>query len=113
MVKFRHSSIYANQLSLLILGISQERFFRSKPGDKAVEDVIFDVATLAHQHYEKALALKEKVPKEAHISFLPAVSTCRFLERLRKSNFNLTDKSLGKRDNLLPFVLLWRRFVGI
>jgi NADH dehydrogenase [ubiquinone] 1 alpha subcomplex assembly factor 6 len=75
--------------------------------------VVFDVATLAHQHYEKALALKVKIPKEARISFLPAVSTQRFLERLRRVNFSLTDKRLGKRDHLLPFALYWKKLVGI
>lgn len=59
------------------------------------------------------MALKGKVPKEAHITFLPAVSTQRYLEKLRKVNFNLTDKSLAKRDNLLPLVLFWTRLRGI
>ena len=34
-------------------GISQERFYRSKLGDKGVEEVVFEIATLAHQHLEK------------------------------------------------------------
>lgn len=71
------------------------------------------MATHAHRHYEKAMALKGKVPKEAHISYLPAVSTRRFLEKLRRVNFSLTDKSLAKRDHLLPLVLYWNRLVGI
>ena len=75
--------------------------------------MVFEVATQAHHHLEKALSLKEKAPKDAHISFLPAVSTKRFLERLRVANFNLTDKSLGKRDNLLPLALYWKRLVGV
>ncbi|KAG5684885.1 hypothetical protein PVAND_014095 [Polypedilum vanderplanki] len=94
-------------------GISQERFYRSKENDKAVENTVFDVATLAHQHLEKSIALMSKVPKEAKILFLPMVSTKRFLEKLRKVNFNLTDKSIGKRDNLLPLVLYWNKFKGL
>lgn len=91
-------------------GVSQERFFRSKPNDKGVEDVVFDIATVAHQHLEKSLALMLKAPQEAKIVFLPTVTTSRFLERLRRLNFNLTDKSLGVRDNLLPLALYWNKF---
>lgn len=91
-------------------GVSQERFFRSKPNDKGVEDVVFDIAALAHQHLEKTLALMSKVPKESKIVFLPAVTSRRYLERLRRVRFNLTDKQLATRDNLLPLVLYWNKF---
>lgn len=94
-------------------GISQERFFRNKSDDKGVEEVVFDVATLAHQHLEKSLALMGKVPKESKIAFLPAVAVRRYLERLRKSNFHLSEKALGVRDNLLPLALYWNKFKGL
>lgn len=95
-------------------GVSQERFFRSKANDKGVEDVVFEIATLAHQHLEKSLALMPKVvPKESKIIFLPAVTARRYLERLRNANFNLTDKRLGVRDSLLPFALYWQKFKGL
>lgn len=91
-------------------GISQERFIRSKPDDKGVEDVVFEIATLAHQHLEKSLALLSKVPKESKIIFLPVIASQRYLERLRRVNFNLTNKTLGKRDSLLPLFLYWNKF---
>lgn len=91
-------------------GISQERFIRSKPDDKGVEDVVFEIATLAHQHLEKSLALLSKVPKESKIIFLPVIASQRYLERLRRVNFNLTNKTLGKRDSLLPLSLYWNKF---
>lgn len=94
-------------------GISQERFFRSKSDDKGVEEVVFEVATLAHQHLEKSLALMGKVPKESKIAFLPSVAVRRYLERLRKSNFHLSKKALGMRDNLLPLALYWNKFKGL
>lgn len=34
-------------------GVSQERILRNKHDDKGVQDCIFEVATLAHQHLEK------------------------------------------------------------
>lgn len=91
-------------------GVSQERFFRSKPDDKGVEEVVFEIATLAHQHLEKSLALLTQVPKQSKILFLPSVTSQRYLERLRRANFNLIDKSLGVRDNLLPLALYWNKF---
>lgn len=94
-------------------GCSQERFFRSKADDKAVENVVFEIATLAHQHLEKSKALMSKVPKEGKITFFPSIPTKRYLERLRRVNFNLTDKSLGTRDNLLPLVLYWNKLKGL
>ncbi|CAO1417143.1 unnamed protein product [Diamesa hyperborea] len=94
-------------------GISQERFYRSKLGDKGVEEVVFEIATLAHQHLEKSSALMSKVPKECNIAFLPAITTKRYLERLRRVNFHLSDKRLGVRDNLLPLALYWNKFKGV
>jgi len=91
-------------------GVSQERFIRSKPKDKGVEDVVFEVATLAHQHLEKSLALMSQVPRESKILFLPSVTCQRFLERLRRVDFSLTDKSLGVRDTMLPLTLYWNKF---
>lgn len=91
-------------------GVSQERFIRSKPKDKGVEDVVFETATLAHQHLEKSLALMSSVPKESKVTFLPSVTCSRYLERLRRVNFNLVDKSIVARDNLLPLALYWNRF---
>jgi NADH dehydrogenase [ubiquinone] 1 alpha subcomplex assembly factor 6 len=92
-------------------GVSQEKFIRS-PEDKGVSDVVFDVATLAHQHLEKSLNLMSKIPKESTVCFLPAVATQRYLERLRRANFNLAEKSLTVRDNLLPLALYWKNFRG-
>lgn len=94
-------------------GCSQERFIRSKSDDKAVEEVVFEVATLAHQHLKKSLALMDKVPKESQIAFLPAVTVKRYLERLRRANFYLVEKNLAVRDSLLPLALYWNRFKGL
>ena len=94
-------------------GVSQEQFYRSRPNDKGVEDVVFDTAALAHQHLEKSLKLIPNVPNESKIVFLPVVTCMRYLEKLRKANFNLTDKSLVLRDNLLPLALYWKSLKGL
>lgn len=36
-------------------GVSQERVIRNKADDKGVEDCVFKVATVAHQHLEKVI----------------------------------------------------------
>jgi len=108
-----HQHLPIPQELLIRHGISQERFFRSKANDKAVEDVVFDIATLANQHLEKSNKLISKVPKEGKMAFLPSISTKRFLEKLQRVNFNLTDKSLGRRDSLLPLVLYWNKIKGL
>jgi NADH dehydrogenase [ubiquinone] 1 alpha subcomplex assembly factor 6 len=112
-VQRSHQHLPIPQELLIKHGISQERFYRSKDNDKGVEDVVFEIATLAHQHLEKSTALMPKVPKEARISFLPMIATKRFLEKLRRVSFNLTDKSVGKRDSMLPLVLYWNKFKGL
>lgn len=38
-------------------GISQERILRDRPDDKGVEECIYEVASLAHQHLEKVIVL--------------------------------------------------------
>lgn len=94
-------------------GISQERFYRNKANDKGVEEVVFEIATLAHQHLEKSLALMSNIPREFKVVFLPAITTRRYLEKLRRLNFNLVDKKLGTRDSLLPLALYWNNFKGL
>jgi NADH dehydrogenase [ubiquinone] 1 alpha subcomplex assembly factor 6 len=108
-----HQHLPVPQEMFIQHGISQERFFRSKPGDKAVENLVFDIATVAHQHLEKSMALLSKVPKEARIAFMPVIPTKRFLERLRRLNFSLQDKQIGIRDSLLPLALYWHKFKGL
>jgi NADH dehydrogenase [ubiquinone] 1 alpha subcomplex assembly factor 6 len=41
------------QETLMKHGVSQERFYRSKKDDKEVEEIVFEIAGLAHQHLEK------------------------------------------------------------
>lgn len=111
--KTRSQYLPLPQEILMKHGVSQERFMRQKPDDKGVEDVVFDVATIAHQHLEKSIALVSKVPKQAQVVFLSAVPSRRFLERLQQKKFNLSDKSLGARDHMLPLALYWNKFRGI
>lgn len=88
-------------------GISQERILRDQKEDKGVEEAVFEVATVAHQHLEKSRNLKRSdFPKEVLQLFLPAVAVERYLERLRRADFHVTSPNLQTRDNLLPYYYL-------
>lgn len=92
---------------LLKHGCSYEKVLRQRPDDVAVQNCIFDVASTAKVHLDKARNLSNKVPSAARNVFLPALSVDRFLNRLRLNNFQLYSNRLAKRDGLLALVYFW------
>ncbi|XP_004529557.1 NADH dehydrogenase (ubiquinone) complex I, assembly factor 6 homolog [Ceratitis capitata] len=108
--KGRTQALNVPQEILIKHGVSQERIVRDKAEDKGVEECIFEVASVAHQHLEKARSLIDKVPKSVRKVFLPSIAVERYLERLRKSNFRLTDQRCLQRDSMLPISLYWNNF---
>lgn len=92
---------------LLNYGVSYERVLRHTRDDVPVQNCIFDVASLANSHLEKARKLSEKIPSAAKTILLPSIAIERFLERLRLANFYLSDASLLKRDAMLPLAYYW------
>ncbi|XP_011178991.2 NADH dehydrogenase (ubiquinone) complex I, assembly factor 6 homolog [Zeugodacus cucurbitae] len=105
--KGRSQALNIPQELLIKHGVSQERIVRDKVDDKGVEECIFEVASVAHQHLEKARSLIDKVPKDVRKFFLPSIAVERYLERLRKSKFRLTDQRCLQRDSMLPISLYW------
>lgn len=108
----RRNVVPVPQEVLMQHGVSQERVLRNRKEDKGVEEVIFQLAGLAHQHLEKARKLAGSVPKQAKPVLLPGVATGRYLERLRRANFHLTDSRLLQKDAMLPLVIYWNHFRG-
>lgn len=51
--KGRSQTLNIPQETLIKHGVSQERIIRDKPNDKGVEECVFEIATIAHQHLEK------------------------------------------------------------
>ncbi|XP_015608385.1 NADH dehydrogenase (ubiquinone) complex I, assembly factor 6 [Cephus cinctus] len=88
--------------------VSEENIFRGKSGQD-LSNTIFDVASQAKQHLDKARKLKSDVPKDAKLIFLPATCIDIYLEKLQKVDFNVFDPSLYVRNNLLPLHLLRRK----
>jgi len=107
-----HASQRSVMLPLDLLAkhkVSQEDIIRGKES-QSVKDVIFDIASVAHQHLEKARSLKDSIPKNVYPLFLNA-SVCDFyLKTLQKVDFNVFDPKLQKRNSLLPITMYFNRF---
>lgn len=60
----------------------------------------------------QARNLSKHVSRDVLPVFLPAVAVDRYLDRLRRAQFRLSDKSLQQRDNFLPIAYYWHKFRG-
>lgn len=105
----RSEALNIPQEVLMKHGVSQERVIRDKVGDKGVEECVFEIATVAHQHLDKSRSLSDKVPSKVKQLFLASYAIERYLERLRQVNFRLTDQKVLQRDQMLPAVFLWNK----
>uniref|UniRef100_A0A182J4S7 NADH dehydrogenase (Ubiquinone) complex I, assembly factor 6 n=1 Tax=Anopheles atroparvus TaxID=41427 RepID=A0A182J4S7_ANOAO len=108
----RRNAVPIPQEVLIEHGVNQERMVRNRKDDKGVEEVTFNLASVAHRHLETAQGLLKKVPRNVKPIFLPSVVIERFLLRLRLGNFHLTDPTVMRTDSLLPLVLYWRKVWG-
>lgn len=96
---------------LLKHGCSYEQILRQRDNEVAIQDCLFDVASVAKIHLEKSRSLSEKLSKGTKLVLLPAISVDRFLTRLQLANFKLTNPRLVKRDSLLPLALFWNKML--
>lgn len=92
---------------LLKHGCSYEKVLRQRPEDIGVQNCIFDIASVAKIHLEKARSLNSKVPSTAKRILLPSIAVERFLTRLQLANFYLYGDRLSKRDGLLALAYFW------
>jgi len=56
--------------------------------------------------------LEKEGNKHIKSIFLPFIPLSLYLEKLQKADFNIFDKKLQERNNLLPMKLLWHKIVG-
>nr|XP_027226858.1 NADH dehydrogenase (ubiquinone) complex I, assembly factor 6-like [Penaeus vannamei] len=89
--------------------VSQEDVVRGIR-DQKMKDVIYDIASIAHQHIEHARSFMKDVPEEARVALLPGTSVFAYLRALQKADFDIFDGSLQKRNSWLPFTLWWAKF---
>ncbi|PKA63986.1 Protein farnesyltransferase/geranylgeranyltransferase type-1 subunit alpha [Apostasia shenzhenica] len=86
-----------------------------------ISEAVFDVASVAGAHLQKARGLASTVPQEAFPVLLPAVSAQVLLDSLQRSHFNVFDSSLARgvlgisplRYQLKLKWYAWRRHDGI
>lgn len=95
---------------LLKHGCSYEKVLRQRPDDVAAQNCVFDVASVAKIHLEKARNLNSKVPSTGRSMFLPAIAVDRFLTRLQVAHFQLYSDRLHQRDGLLALIYFWNNF---
>lgn len=95
------------QQILLHHGVSYERVLRLKDDDTGVRECVFDVASLANTHLTKARNLAKSLDASHKQYMLPAIAIARYLERLRRCNFQLGHSSLVQRDGFLPLAYFW------
>ncbi|KAL1429016.1 hypothetical protein MTO96_016757 [Rhipicephalus appendiculatus] len=86
--------------------VSQESVARGKAD---LKELIYDIACTAHQHLAKARSLKKDVPRDVRLVYLPAVASSEYLEKLRRTDFNVYDGRLHVRNGLLPLSLWWHK----
>lgn len=97
-------------------GLSQEELYRGEHNE-ALENAVFEIASTANTHLEKAQELSHTVPKEALPVLLPAVSAQMFLDSLRKRHFNVFDPGLtrgiaGVNPLWFQLKLTWHSYRG-
>lgn len=90
--------------------VSQEKLLRGRGSDKEVQDAVFEVASCAKSHLDKARSTK--IPKELTPFLLPTVPADIYLERLEKTNFDPYHPSLQKRQMTLPFNMWLNKIRG-
>ncbi|RUS88321.1 hypothetical protein EGW08_003892 [Elysia chlorotica] len=82
--------------------VSQEDIIRGN-SSQPVKDAVFDVASIAHQHLEKARSLKSSLPPESNLVFLNASICDHYLKILQRVDFNVFDGKLQHKNALLAY----------
>jgi len=78
--------------TLIKAQLSQDVLFRGPPNnaedEKCLQNAIFDIASQAFGHLEKARSLTHEISPHAVYALLPAVKASMYLEELRLADFN-------------------------
>ncbi|OWF40792.1 NADH dehydrogenase (ubiquinone) complex I, assembly factor 6 [Mizuhopecten yessoensis] len=93
---------------LIKYGVSQEDVYRGKKPE-LVNDIVYDIASVAIQHLRTARSLKKDVPKSAVPTFLNTVICEKYLTDIQQAGFNVFDTKLQRKNGLLPIQLLLQR----
>lgn len=100
--------IYLPRESLMKVKVSGEDVIRGRK-QKEVADVVYELASVANQHLEKARSMRGEVPKSVLPLFLNTVICDRYLKQLQKVDFNVFHPSLQKKNGFLPIQILTQK----
>ncbi|XP_021949906.1 NADH dehydrogenase (ubiquinone) complex I, assembly factor 6 [Folsomia candida] len=92
-------------------GLSQEDFIRNKQSEK-IKELVYEIASHAHIHYDKAKSMSKLIDKKALPLFLAGVPTDIYLKRLQRVQFDPYHPSLTTKYRLLPWHLYFRKIKG-
>ncbi|KAJ3302401.1 NADH dehydrogenase (ubiquinone) complex I, assembly factor 6 [Kappamyces sp. JEL0829] len=87
--------------------VSTHQLLHSSPLDTNVADVVFDVATRAHDQLLTAKSYADKVDPASLPVLLHALPLQQYLKSLEKADFNLWDARLHQRSLRFIFTLFW------
>ncbi|CAG5116462.1 unnamed protein product [Candidula unifasciata] len=76
---------------------------------KPLKDAVFEVASLAHQHLEKARSLQKNLPDKSHLVFLNAHVCDHYLKNLQKVDFNVFEGKLQRKNPLLAYHMYFNK----
>ncbi|KAM7259276.1 hypothetical protein ACFE04_015017 [Oxalis oulophora] len=105
----------AEKHGILVKNGDQLEFRLNNPEDLC--DVVFEMASVANVHLQKARELAKSIPAEARPVLLPAVPAQVFLDTLRKVHFNVFDPRLARGTFGIPplwyqLKLKWHSWMG-
>ncbi|CAL1294316.1 unnamed protein product [Larinioides sclopetarius] len=95
-------------VSIFQYKISQEMLFHADQ-KKHLQDAVFELSTVAHQHLKLARQLSSDLPKQVKRIFLPAVATEIYLKTLEETDFDVFHPKNQRRNNLLAFHLWFHK----
>lgn len=95
---------------LMKYNVSAEAVLQGE-SSKNLQDVIYDVASQGKLHLDATISLKHNVGKEANLIFLPIICLQKYLNELRKADFDVFNAKLHRKDHLLPLYLYWKSFM--
>lgn len=95
-----------------------DRFEIRTDSRERLNDAVFDMASMANAHLQKARVLTESVPKEARSILLPAVPSQVVLDSLSRVGFDVFDSRLnrgilGVPPLLFQLKLKWHSWRGV
>lgn len=91
--------------------VSQEEVIRQCREQKS-KDLIYELASVAHNHLIKASSFAKDIPAAAKTALLPSVATRAYLKALQRVHFDAFDSGLLNRNNWLPLTLWINKLRG-